>query len=130
MTAQQVGSYKPAPGHFERFREVAQPAEDGWVHVACSWFHDMQAARDLGLKRIWVDRDRTGQDPAIANAVLRTFDDLLETLERVRHEPVPSLATGGRRRATPTDRDSPPRPRCGRLRRGGTAPPSSGTSSR
>jgi 2-haloacid dehalogenase len=92
VTAQQVGSYKPAPGHFERFREVVRPAEDGWVHVACSWFHDMQAARDLGLRRIWVDRDRTGQDPSIANAVLPDFDQLLETLERVRLEPVPSLA--------------------------------------
>ena len=62
------------------------------MHVACSWFHDMQAARDLGLRRIWVDRDRTGQDPSIANAVLPDFDELLETLERVRLEPVPSLA--------------------------------------
>ena len=84
VTAQQVGSYKPAPGHFERFREPARPDEDGWVHVACSWFHDMQAARDLGLKRVWVDRDRTGQDPPSPTPCCPTSTRLLETLERVR----------------------------------------------
>ena len=118
VTAQQVGSYKPAPGHFERFREVAQPAEDGWVHVACSWFHDMQAARDLGLRRIWVDRDRTGQDPAIANAVLRDLRrparDPRARPPRARAEPREGL--GGRPhralpRPTSTETSAPgPRP--------------------
>jgi hypothetical protein len=36
-----------------------------------------------------VDRDRSGQDPAIANAVLPDFTQLPETLEQVLGQPVP-----------------------------------------
>ena len=79
-------------GHFERFRETTGVADEQWVHVACSWFHDMQAARELGIRRVWVDRDRTGEDPAIANAVLHDFTWLPETLADVLGQPVPAAA--------------------------------------
>jgi 2-haloacid dehalogenase len=91
VTAQQVRRYKPATAHFERFREDTGAAPERWVHVANSWFHDMQPARELGLRRVWVDRDRSGQDPAIANAVLPDFARLPETLEQVLGQPVPTL---------------------------------------
>jgi 2-haloacid dehalogenase len=91
VTAEQVRSYKPRLAHFERFRASSGVADDGWVHVACSWFHDMQAARDLGIRRVWVDRDRTGQDPAIANAVVADFTRLPETVDEVLGQAVPSV---------------------------------------
>jgi 2-haloacid dehalogenase len=89
VTAQQVRRYKPETAHFERFRADTGATPDRWVHVANSWFHDMQPARELQLRRVWVDRDRTGQDPAIANAVLHDFERLPETLEEVLDQPVP-----------------------------------------
>ncbi len=89
VTAQQVRRYKPATAHFARFREDTGARPEGWVHVANSWFHDMQPARELGLRRVWVNRDRGGQDPAIANAVLPDFTRLPETLETVLTQPVP-----------------------------------------
>jgi 2-haloacid dehalogenase len=49
------------------------------VHVACSYFHDIVPARDLGIKRIWIDRDRTGEDPANASRVQRSLQGLSAT---------------------------------------------------
>jgi 2-haloacid dehalogenase len=94
ITAEQVRGYKPGLAHFERFRETTGVSDDRWVHVACSWFHDMQAARAIGIRRVWVDRDRTGQDPAIANAVLDDFARLPETVDEVLGQPVPAATAG------------------------------------
>jgi 2-haloacid dehalogenase len=62
ITAEQVKEYKPAHGHFLRFFRVSGVDMANWVHVACSWFHDIAPAREFGLKRIWIDRDCTGQE--------------------------------------------------------------------
>jgi 2-haloacid dehalogenase len=84
ITAQNVRSYKPAPTHFFRFRETI--GDDAtWVHVACSWFHDIAPAHKIGIPRVWIDREKTGQDPAIATAVLpnlRGLATLLRTIFR------------------------------------------------
>lgn len=74
ITAQDVRSYKPALAHFYRFRETIGTAP--WAHVACSWFHDIVPARTVGIPRIWIDRDRTGDDPALATRVLPNLEDL------------------------------------------------------
>jgi 2-haloalkanoic acid dehalogenase type II len=54
VTAQQVGSYKPAPGHFlaARTRIAGAP----WLHVAQSYFHDVQPARAHGIPAAWINR--------------------------------------------------------------------------
>lgn len=78
VTAQQVGSYKPDLGHFGRFEQLTGVAPGRWVHAACSWFHDIEPARRAGVARIWVDRDRTGDDPAAASRVLSDLDGLAE----------------------------------------------------
>jgi 2-haloacid dehalogenase len=68
ITSEAVGSYKPALGHFERFEATTNVAREDWVHAAVSWWHDMVPARDLGLRRIWVDRENSGHDPSIVTA--------------------------------------------------------------
>jgi 2-haloacid dehalogenase len=70
VTAERVRSYKPALTHFEYFRDRVLGEGDLWVHTACSWFHDIAPARELGIQRIWIDRDRTGHDRSAATAVL------------------------------------------------------------
>lgn len=77
VTAQQVRSYKPNLEHFRRFERIANGAT--WVHAACSWFHDMVPASEMGIPRIWIDRDRTGDDPSVATAVLPDLKNLPET---------------------------------------------------
>jgi len=56
VTAQQVGSYKPAPAHFAAARQRIGGAR--WLHVAQSWFHDVQPARALGIPTAWINRKR------------------------------------------------------------------------
>jgi 2-haloacid dehalogenase len=81
VTAQQVRSYKPAPAHFFRFRESI--GDTPWVHVACSWFHDIAPAHKIGVPRVWIDRERTGDDPAIASAVRPNLDGIVTLLGTV-----------------------------------------------
>lgn len=61
VTAQEVGSYKPKPGHFhEAFRRLDElgVAREEILHVAQSLYHDIAPATALGLKTVWVDRRR------------------------------------------------------------------------
>ena len=59
VTAQDVGSYKPAPGHF--IRALALLAEMGVdknkvLHTAQSLFHDHVTAKAFGLTTLWINR--------------------------------------------------------------------------
>jgi 2-haloalkanoic acid dehalogenase type II len=54
ITAEQVGSYKPAAGHFAAAR--TQIGDGRWLHVAQSYFHDVQPARALGVPTAWINR--------------------------------------------------------------------------
>jgi 2-haloacid dehalogenase len=50
------------------------------VHAAVSYTHDMVPARALGLRRIWVDRERTGQDPSTVSARVANLAELVTVL--------------------------------------------------
>jgi 2-haloalkanoic acid dehalogenase type II len=54
VTAQQVRSYKPAPGHFLAARERVGDAR--WLHAAQSLFHDVAPATALGIPVVWINR--------------------------------------------------------------------------
>jgi 2-haloacid dehalogenase len=56
VTAREAGSYKPAPGHWEAFREQTGADPAGHVHVAQSQFHDIGPANELGIPSIWINR--------------------------------------------------------------------------
>jgi 2-haloacid dehalogenase len=58
VTAQQVRSYKPDPAHFtECERRIG--GKKGWVHVAASYYHDIEPCLKKKIPVIWVNR--TGQ---------------------------------------------------------------------
>jgi 2-haloalkanoic acid dehalogenase type II len=54
ITAQQVGSYKPAHGHFITARQ--RLGEARWLHAAQSYFHDVMPARALRIPVAWINR--------------------------------------------------------------------------
>jgi len=59
VTAEDVGSYKPAPAHFNRALELLAGAgidKSRVLHVAQSLYHDHVPAKALGLKTVWVNR--------------------------------------------------------------------------
>jgi 2-haloalkanoic acid dehalogenase type II len=62
VTAEKVGSYKPADAHFLTAREVI--GQDRWLHAAQSWFHDIVPATRLGIASAWINRnhDARGAD--------------------------------------------------------------------
>lgn len=54
VTAENVKSYKPNPGHFKEARRII--GERPWVHVAGSFYHDIEPATSMGIKAVWVNR--------------------------------------------------------------------------
>ena len=57
VTAQQVRSYKPDPAHFtECARRVG--GKKGWVHVASSYYHDVEPCLKARVPVIWVNRKK------------------------------------------------------------------------
>ncbi len=54
VTAEQVGSYKPALGHFHVARQRIGGSR--WIHAAQSYFHDVVPARRLGIPVTWINR--------------------------------------------------------------------------
>jgi 2-haloacid dehalogenase len=81
VTAQQVGSYKPAEANFHAaFERLGLPRER-ILHVAQSLFHDHVPAKRLGLSSVWIDRrhDRPGAGatpPVEGAAPDATFPDM------------------------------------------------------
>ena len=61
IVAEEVGSYKPVLGHWERFFETTTAEKDSHVHVAASLSHDIAPARELGLRTVWINR--LGEEP-------------------------------------------------------------------
>jgi len=81
VTAEDVRSYKPAGGHFDRMREEA--GEAPWVHVACSAFHDIPPARAAGARTVWVRRHQPGPAPENADAVVEGIAELPSLVARL-----------------------------------------------
>ena len=63
VVASDIGSYKPAHGHWERFFAETGADRARHVHVAASLFHDVAPARDLRLTSVWINRLGERADP-------------------------------------------------------------------
>jgi len=62
VTAQQVRSYKPDPAHFnECARRIG--TKKGWVHIASSYYHDVEPCIKLKVPVIWVNRSKQVLEP-------------------------------------------------------------------
>lgn len=64
IVASEIGSYKPALGHWRAFQDStgADPARH--VHVAQSHYHDIVPADALGIRTVWINRLGEQGDPA------------------------------------------------------------------
>jgi 2-haloacid dehalogenase len=57
VTAQQVRSYKPDPAHFkEAARRIG--GKKGWLHVASSYYHDVEPCLKEKVPVVWVNRKK------------------------------------------------------------------------
>lgn len=83
VTAQQVRSYKPAPGHWERILELTGRPKETLVHCGQSPYHDIAPARALGIRSVWVRRRGFGATlPAEAapDLTVTTLGELADAL--------------------------------------------------
>lgn len=93
VVASEIGSYKPAPRHWEVFRgRVGEGAVH--VHVAQSLFHDIAPASALGIPCIWINRLDEPEDPRPART-LPTLQGLADALEQVAADARAPAGTGG-----------------------------------
>jgi 2-haloacid dehalogenase len=83
LTAERVRGYKPAPWHFRGFERITRASRDNWVHVACSWYHDIAPARALGVKRVWLDREQTRKRPGESSIHAHTAAEAVTAVERL-----------------------------------------------
>ena len=82
VVASDIGSYKPAFGHWETFFKRTGSERERHVHVAASLFHDIEPCAKLGLPAVWIDR--LGEESMVPRT--STLPDLValpETLERL-----------------------------------------------
>jgi 2-haloacid dehalogenase len=82
VVASEIGSYKPARGHWEHFFEQTAAPRDGHVHVAASLFHDVAPAGELGLRTVWINRlgERPLPEPTRELPDLAGLPDTLDEL--------------------------------------------------
>jgi 2-haloacid dehalogenase len=83
IVASEIGSYKPARGHWDAFAERTASDQGVHVHVAASLNHDIAPAGDLGIPAIWINR--LGEESDLPRAAelsdLRGLADALDRAE-------------------------------------------------
>jgi 2-haloacid dehalogenase len=82
VVAGEIGSYKPAHGHWERFYAESGAEPERHVHVAQSHFHDIVPADELGIRSVWINRRGERGDPPPTRE-LRDLGLLAETLDEL-----------------------------------------------
>jgi 2-haloalkanoic acid dehalogenase type II len=79
VTAEQAGSYKPAPRHFTMARDLI--GSERWLHAAQSYYHDVVPARALGIAVVWINRKgEAPTDGGKPDRECRTLIDLADWL--------------------------------------------------
>jgi 2-haloacid dehalogenase len=80
VTAEDVSAYKPNHAHFKLFQSTFGSSAAAWIHVAQSYFHDIKPTHELGIARVWVNRQGEKDDPSIADAVIGGLAELPQTV--------------------------------------------------
>lgn len=82
ITVAEAGSYKPAPGHWDRFFERHTVEPEQHVHVGASLYHDIEPAARMGMKAVWINRLHEESDLSRAAELpdLSRLPDVLDEL--------------------------------------------------
>jgi 2-haloacid dehalogenase len=81
IVASEIGSYKPALGHWRTFEAEEGRLPD--VHVAASLVHDVAPTSELGIPCFWINRlgeDRDGYTPTRESPTLVSLAEVLDEL--------------------------------------------------
>ena len=82
IVASEVGSFKPALGHWRAFCDTTHADRERHVHVAQSHFHDIVPAYELGTRSVWINRldERPEPTPTRELPDLHGLADVLDEL--------------------------------------------------
>jgi 2-haloacid dehalogenase len=83
IVASEIGSYKPAHGHWEEFFRRTSADRAGHVHVAASLFHDIAPANELGLRSVWINRLDEDSHAAKPDRELSDLQGLADVLDEL-----------------------------------------------
>ncbi len=83
VTAEDVSAYKPSLAHFRLFQSTFASSASSWIHVAQSYFHDIKPTHELGISRIWVNRQGEKDDPSLADEVIGGLPALPDAVSRL-----------------------------------------------
>jgi 2-haloalkanoic acid dehalogenase type II len=81
ITAERVGSYKPAPAHFKEAQRII--GDRPWIHIASSLHHDVEPANKLGIRAAWVNRKHLPKPNRFSPADIWEVEDLLQLAEQL-----------------------------------------------
>ena len=80
VVASEIGSYKPASGHWETFLRLTGADPTRHVHVGASLFHDAEPSARMGMPFVWIDREAETPD-VMVTARLTDLTALPDTLD-------------------------------------------------
>ncbi len=80
ITAEDVGSYKPAVGHWNAFLERYKASKESTLHIAQSLYHDVLPATKLGFDVAWINRYGEGNGGLSPNYAFNDLKSLLTIL--------------------------------------------------
>jgi 2-haloacid dehalogenase len=83
IVASEIGSYKPAHGHWVHFFAESGADRGRHVHVAASHFHDVVPAGELGLRSVWINRLGETETEPRPTRELRDLAQLPEVLDEL-----------------------------------------------
>jgi 2-haloacid dehalogenase len=83
VVASEIGSYKPAHAHWERFFAESGADREHHVHIAASHFHDIVPASELGLRSVWINRLGETETEPRPTRELRDLAQLPEVLDEL-----------------------------------------------
>ncbi len=83
ITAEDCRSYKPALGHWGRFRALSGAGPERTVHVAASLFHDIVPATSLGYRTVFVNRHDTAVSLATPTRTARDLRSLRAIIDEL-----------------------------------------------
>ncbi len=106
VVASEIGSYKPAHGHWLEFFRRTGADRARHVHVAASLFHDIAPANELGLASVWINRLGASARPAADAGAARPLA-FARRARRARRVSAPAGLSVFARRARPRRRPWP-----------------------
>jgi 2-haloacid dehalogenase len=81
IVASEIGSYKPAHGHWRTFESDVGRLPD--IHVAASLFHDVAPTAELGIPSVWINRLAEDSDGYAPTRELPNLTALPEALDEL-----------------------------------------------